>query len=232
MQFDSVKSMMRNLPPNGTAGLERQSVSCIRRLPRPPASTIPKVLRVISLFLTTLSSPSGLVARPRCRLALELDSWRILRCGYNQHDSKNLFEYITMPALACAALLEAREHDPFSVLGLHAEGAGWRLRVFRPQAKAVAVALANGEWATLSRRSGSDLFEWHGAAAFPAPASASGHRTPSGFRWSAISTAGTAACIRWLPWAPPACGSCSSPALPPDSLYKYEIRNRHSGAVR
>jgi hypothetical protein len=44
-----------------------------------------------------------------------------------------------MPASVCAALLEAREHDPFSVLGLHAEGAGWRLRVFRPHAKAVAV---------------------------------------------------------------------------------------------
>jgi 1,4-alpha-glucan branching enzyme len=55
---------------------------------------------------------------------------------------------------ACAALLEAREHDPFSVLGLHAEGAGWRLRVFRPHAKAVAVELANGEWAPLKRRSG------------------------------------------------------------------------------
>jgi 1,4-alpha-glucan branching enzyme len=70
---------------------------------------------------------------------------------------------------ACAALLEAREHDPFSVLGLHADGAGWRLRVFRPQAKAVAVALASGEWAPLKRRSGSDLFEWQGAAPPPRP---------------------------------------------------------------
>ena len=60
---------------------------------------------------------------------------------------------------ACAALLEAREHDPFSVLGLHADGAGWRLRVFRPQAKSVAVVLANGERALLKRRSGTDLFE-------------------------------------------------------------------------
>ncbi len=68
-----------------------------------------------------------------------------------------------MSDLACAALIEAREHDPFSVLGLHAEGAGWRLRVFRPQAKSVAVALDNGEWAPLKRRSGSDLFEWQGA---------------------------------------------------------------------
>jgi 1,4-alpha-glucan branching enzyme len=65
--------------------------------------------------------------------------------------------------LACAALLEAREHDPFSVLGLHAEGAQWRLRVFRPQAKSVTVALPDGKWVPLKRRHGSDLFEWHGA---------------------------------------------------------------------
>jgi 1,4-alpha-glucan branching enzyme len=68
-----------------------------------------------------------------------------------------------MPATACAALLEAREHDPFSVLGLRAEGTGWRLRVFRPQAKSVAVELANGEWVPLTRRKGTDLFEWQGA---------------------------------------------------------------------
>ena len=70
-----------------------------------------------------------------------------------------------MPASVCAALLEAREHDPFSVLGLHAEGAGWRLRVFRPHAKAVAVEFADGRWAPLARRKGTDLFEWQGATA-------------------------------------------------------------------
>ena len=67
-----------------------------------------------------------------------------------------------MSASACAALLEAREHDPFSVLGLHAEGAGWRLRVFRPRAKSISVATGSGEWAALIRRSGTDLFEWEG----------------------------------------------------------------------
>ena len=69
-----------------------------------------------------------------------------------------------MPATACAALLDAREHDPMSVLGLHAEGAGWRLRVFRPRAKAVALELADGSWAPLKRRSGTDIFEWQGTA--------------------------------------------------------------------
>ncbi|MBI3095892.1 MAG: 1,4-alpha-glucan branching protein GlgB [Rhodocyclales bacterium] len=70
---------------------------------------------------------------------------------------------------SCAALLEAREHDPFSVLGLHAEAAGWRLRVLRPQARSIAVELADGSWATLARRGGSDLFEWHGDTPPPRP---------------------------------------------------------------
>ena len=44
-QFDSVKSMIRNLPANGTAGLARQSVSGPSREPRPPASTTASVFR-------------------------------------------------------------------------------------------------------------------------------------------------------------------------------------------
>jgi hypothetical protein len=39
----------------------------------------------------------------------------------------------TTTAATCAALLAAREYNPFAVLGLHGDGpAGWRLRVFRP----------------------------------------------------------------------------------------------------
>src|SRR5205809_6450416 len=44
-QFDKAKSMMRNLPPKNTAGLARRSVSCLSRLPRPPASTSASVRR-------------------------------------------------------------------------------------------------------------------------------------------------------------------------------------------
>ncbi|MNT16422.1 hypothetical protein D3C72_1515240 [compost metagenome] len=44
-QLDSAKSMMRNLPPKYTAGLARRSVSCLRREPRPPASTSAMVRR-------------------------------------------------------------------------------------------------------------------------------------------------------------------------------------------
>ena len=38
-QFDSTKSMMRNLPPKGVAGLQRCSVRSLSRSPRPPAMT-------------------------------------------------------------------------------------------------------------------------------------------------------------------------------------------------
>ena len=56
-QFESAKSMMRNLPPNGTAGFARQSVSGPSRAPRPPARIIATVLRVSWAMLRS-GSPS------------------------------------------------------------------------------------------------------------------------------------------------------------------------------
>ena len=43
MQFDSVKSMIRKLPPNGTAGFARHSVNGPSRAPLPPAITSARV---------------------------------------------------------------------------------------------------------------------------------------------------------------------------------------------
>ena len=40
-RFDNAKSINRYSPPNGTAGLARSRVSGERRLPSPPASTMP-----------------------------------------------------------------------------------------------------------------------------------------------------------------------------------------------
>ena len=37
MQFESGKSIIRNFPPNGTAGFVRHVVRCFNRDPRPPA---------------------------------------------------------------------------------------------------------------------------------------------------------------------------------------------------
>src|SRR5579863_2309473 len=42
-QFDSTKSMILNLPPNGVAGLHRCWVSALSRSPRPPAMTTARV---------------------------------------------------------------------------------------------------------------------------------------------------------------------------------------------
>ena len=70
------------------------------------------------------------------------------------------------------ALLDAREHDPCQVLGLHRDGAGWLLRVFLPYASAVAVEwLADGAVSTnapagaadaLQRVDAAGIFEWRG----------------------------------------------------------------------
>ncbi len=48
-QFESTKSMIRNLPPKGVAGLQRSSVRCFSRSPRPPAmitASVPRVRRL------------------------------------------------------------------------------------------------------------------------------------------------------------------------------------------
>ena len=56
-QFDNAKSMIRNLPPNGSDGFARQLVSSARRLPLPPARMSASVLFV--------GEPVGAFAGPR-----------------------------------------------------------------------------------------------------------------------------------------------------------------------
>ena len=54
------KSIMRYLPPNGTAGLLLTSVKGRRRSPFPPAMIIPKIRRgFIDGFLTVIPSYGG-----------------------------------------------------------------------------------------------------------------------------------------------------------------------------
>ncbi len=61
-------------------------------------------------------------------------------------------------------LLTARHHDPFALLGLHPEGAGWVLRVFRPDASRVQLLLADSA-AELVQADPQGLFEWRGPTA-------------------------------------------------------------------
>ena len=49
-----------------------------------------------------------------------------------------------MPDKSFNALIEGREHDPFRILGVHQDGDGWRLTVFRPHASSVSVQLPTG----------------------------------------------------------------------------------------
>jgi 1,4-alpha-glucan branching enzyme len=69
-----------------------------------------------------------------------------------------------MPDKSLHPLLEAREHDPFRVLGVHHDAHGWRLTVMRPHAEVVAVEV-EGRWQPMSRIGHSDLFRWRGRVA-------------------------------------------------------------------
>jgi 1,4-alpha-glucan branching enzyme len=192
-----------------------------------------------------------------------------------------------MPDKTFNALIEGREHDPFRILGVHPDGAGWRLSVFRPHAGAIAVETAAG-WQPLTRMGRSDLFQLqcttplpspyrlkiveegvervcHDPYAFP-PGDAGhdlylfnqGANTQAYHLLGAqAQTRGAVAGICFRVWAPnaervslvgdfnrwdgrthPMCSLGASgiwelfiPDLPPGSLYKFEIRNRHTKAV-
>lgn len=79
---------------------------------------------------------------------------------------------MSSPALApdplIDALLSARLHDPFRLLGLHHTPEGWRLRVFQPQADAVWLRLPGGV-IPLERVHRAGLFEWSGPQPPAAP---------------------------------------------------------------
>ncbi|WP_261379340.1 1,4-alpha-glucan branching protein GlgB [Denitratisoma sp. DHT3] len=184
------------------------------------------------------------------------------------------------------ALLEAREHDPFALLGVHAEGSGWCLRVLRPHAIRIELEI-DGHAAPMARVGGSALFEWRGAArpesywllieeqgqrlrlrdpyAHPPRASehdlflfAEGSNCQAYRLLGAFGEArGGVAGVCFRAWAPNAgrvsvvgdfnrwdgrthpmaalggsgCWELFIPDLAPGTLYKFEIRNRHSGAV-
>src|SRR4051812_14870262 len=77
---------------------------------------------------------------------------------------KNNMSMMTALDESLRALAEAREHDPFRRLGLHRTPRGWRLRVFRPGARSVALESGNGALPLpLHRMGNSDFFEWEGS---------------------------------------------------------------------
>ena len=192
-----------------------------------------------------------------------------------------------MPDKTFKALAEAREYDPFRILGVHRDGAGWRLTVYRPHATEVAVETAAG-WTPLSRIGTSDVFQLQCDEALPAPhrlrfvengveairhdpyafppadASHDLYLFNQGVNFQAYRLLGAHAesrqgvpGVRFRLWAPnaervsvvgdfngwdgrvhPMCSLGGSgvwelflPGIPVGSLYKFEIRNRLTGAV-
>jgi 1,4-alpha-glucan branching enzyme len=64
------------------------------------------------------------------------------------------------------ALLEAREYDPFRVLGLHRDGTDWCIRVFNPHAHSIALECDGGNSAAaqaMQRVCAGGVFEWRGS---------------------------------------------------------------------
>src|SRR5579859_6345604 len=66
------------------------------------------------------------------------------------------------------ALVGARLHDPFRVLGLHRMHGDWSLRVFRPYSQTVELRLETG-FTPMRRVHPQGVFEWQGAEAPPQP---------------------------------------------------------------
>ena len=69
---------------------------------------------------------------------------------------------IPAPSPDFSRLVAAREHDPFSLLGTHRDGAQWVVRVFNPYAETVAFDGADA--ALFARIHAAGVFEWRGAA--------------------------------------------------------------------
>ncbi|HEY1181984.1 MAG TPA: 1,4-alpha-glucan branching enzyme, partial [Rhodocyclaceae bacterium] len=65
-----------------------------------------------------------------------------------------------MATVEMRPLLEAREYDPFRVLGLHRDGANWCVRVFNPHAHSIALE-CDGEHISLRPAGNGGIFEWH-----------------------------------------------------------------------
>src|SRR5487761_2561270 len=64
-QLDRLKSISRNLPPNGTAGLERMADRTESRSPAPPASTTARTVRIACIAPVSRRVPAPAVARRR-----------------------------------------------------------------------------------------------------------------------------------------------------------------------
>src|SRR5215472_17452552 len=123
-RLDSAKSISRYTPPNGTAGFARSAVSGARRVPAPPASTIPRTdgsgMTVPPVAVWCHAAPlTGPMGRPARRFGRR-SSWvkQLTRC---------LSGVMTLiPARPAAVIIEAGIGGLAAGASLHA--AGWATR--------------------------------------------------------------------------------------------------------
>ncbi|HEY7994353.1 MAG TPA: 1,4-alpha-glucan branching protein GlgB [Candidatus Eremiobacteraceae bacterium] len=66
------------------------------------------------------------------------------------------------------ALIESRSHDPFGILGQHAENGGWEIRAFLPEAQRASVETPDGPL-LMDRVGSSALFTLHSPTRVPGP---------------------------------------------------------------
>ncbi len=185
-------------------------------------------------------------------------------------------------------IIEARHHDPFSVLGRHTNGKQETIRAFIPEA--VSVHIGSKDGLQLERIANTDLFEWSGPTGTikkqyrlcwsdagdqtrciidpyqfaPQISEFDLHLFGEGRHWHIYNILGAHPVeiegvkgVRFATWAPNAerisvvgdfnrwDGRCHPmavhgasgiwelfiPELEPGTLYKFEIRNRHSGEI-
>src|SRR5579863_5413267 len=116
-RLDSAKSTSRYTPPNGTAGLARSSVSGARRVPAPPASTIPN------------TDGSGMFPLPViiCCPCCTLTALNRQPAFYPPGDRANLWSMTEGAARPRAVIIGAGIGGLAAAAGLHA--AGWDVTV-------------------------------------------------------------------------------------------------------
>jgi len=189
--------------------------------------------------------------------------------------------------LQLALILDAKHHDPFAYLGLHAEQGKHIFRAFLPYVSQVWLKTVQG-WEPLQKKSGHGVYEWTGADVPPSPcqirieqdgqlserhdpysfapmlSNDELHLLGEGRLKQAYKTLGAHICthqgkqgVRFAVWAPNAervsvVGNFNRwdgrvnpmrvhggsgiweifiPDLSVNELYKFEIRNRHTGNI-
>src|SRR5271156_6292456 len=98
-RLERTKSIMRYLPPNGTAGLARSRVRGWRRVPRPPSITSPHVL------LCAAKPQSSLCGRPPQHKPAKYKCLAVSAEGGSSEVSTQLYPQVKLPVCSRPAVI-------------------------------------------------------------------------------------------------------------------------------